>query len=66
MKLRHKKILTATATGLKFTEVKKVSTEARINELINLLNLDRQIYKFQSLLRQADRLERNKNLDQKF
>jgi hypothetical protein len=60
--MRPKKILSATAKSLQFTEVKKVSTSARINELINLLNLDREIYKFRAMLRQADRIQRNKNL----
>lgn len=54
------KVLTATADNINFASERKLSTEARTRQLLALLNLDTQIFKFQSAMRSADRLQRNK------
>jgi len=57
---RPVKVLTATADGINYASERKISTEARTRQLLALLNLDAEIYKFQSAMRTADRLQRNK------
>lgn len=57
---RPVKVLTATADTINFESARRLSTEARTRQLLALLNLDAEIYKFQAAMRTADRLQRNK------
>ena len=57
-----KKVLSATATGIQFAEEKKFSPNARINQILNLLEIDKQVHKFKSIMKEAQRRQRNPNL----
>ena len=57
-----KKVLSATATGLQFAEEKKFSTNTRINQILNLLQIDEQVHKFRAIMQEAERRQRNINL----
>lgn len=59
--LQPKKVLSASLTGLQFNESKKVSTQARIDQILLLLAIDKQIHGFKQCLQKFDRLERNNN-----
>jgi len=59
-KIAPKKVVTASATGLNFAE-KKVSTQARINQLLLQLEIDKSIHGFKKCLQNFDRLQRNKH-----
>lgn len=60
-RLKTRKILSATATKLNFTGGKKISTQARINELLTLLQIDKQLHQFKQIMRKADQLQKNKH-----
>ena len=55
---KRTKVLTASAQGLTFHEARKVNTKRRINELLTLLNIDKEIHKFKMILAEADRMQR--------
>jgi len=57
-----KKVLSATATGLQFAEEKKFSPNSRINQILNLLQIDEQVHKFRAIMKEAERRQRNTNL----
>jgi len=59
--LQPKKILSASLTGLQFNESKKVSTQARVDQLLILLEIDKSIHGFKQCLQKFDRLQRNKH-----
>ena len=50
------KIATVRADSVTFHGEKKISTQARINQLLTLLNIDKDIHKFQTAIREANRL----------
>lgn len=52
------KVLTANAQALTFHEPRKVNTKRRIDELLTLLNIDKEIHKFKMILAEADRMQR--------
>ena len=60
IKIQPKKVVTATATGLNFAD-KKVSTQARINQLLLQLEIDKSIHGFKQCLQKFERLQRNKH-----
>lgn len=60
IKIQPKKVVTATATGLNFDD-KKISTQARINQLLLQLEIDKSIHGFKQCLQKFDRLQRNKH-----
>ena len=59
-KIAPKKVVTANANGLNFAE-KKVSTQARINQLLLQLEIDKSIHGFKQCLQKFERLQRNKH-----
>ena len=61
IKIQPKKVVTATANQLQFIDGKKVSTQARINQLLLHLEIDKSIHGFKQCLQKFDRLQRNKN-----
>jgi hypothetical protein len=60
-KLAPKKVVTATANQLQFIEGKKISTKARVDQLLILLEIDKSIHGFKQCLQKFDRLQRNKH-----
>jgi hypothetical protein len=50
------KIATVSSQSVTFHGNKKISTQARINQLLTLLNIDRDIHKFQTAIREAERM----------
>jgi hypothetical protein len=59
--MKAKKILSATSKNLSFTGDKKISTQARINQLLALLEIDKQLHQFKQIMIKADRLQKNKH-----
>jgi len=50
------KIATVRADSVTFHGEKRISTQARINQLLTLLDIDKQVHKFQTAIREANRL----------
>ncbi len=59
--MKAQKILSATSKNLSFTGDKKISTQARINQLLALLDIDKQLHQFKQIMIKADRLQKNKH-----
>lgn len=59
--LQPKKVLSASLTGLQFNESKKVSTQARIDQLLLQLEIEKSIHGFKQCLQNFERLQRNKH-----
>ena len=60
-KLAPKKVVTANENTLQFIEGKKISTQARINQLLLQLEIDKSIHGFKQCLQKFERLQRNNN-----
>lgn len=58
---KRTKVLTASAQGLTFHEPRKINASRRIDELLTLLNIDKELHRFKTILATAERMQRNKN-----
>lgn len=58
------KIASVSSHSVTFHGNKRISTQARINQLLTLLNIDRDIHKFQTAIREAERMISKETINQ--